>query len=161
MTFWNKKPMISARALIIRDGKLLVMHRKRFSSTGDGWIEYHSIPGGEIDQGEQPEEAVVRELFEEMGVEIRIVAEVAHLTSLRFEHFVFSAKLVGDIEPKLMPDSEEAMDWANEFNQFTPMWVPVSELTRENLRYYSDYLELIQALARGEKPTEILRIDVK
>ena len=59
-----------------------------------------------------------------------------------------------------MLDSEEAMHM-HEQNQFIVKWVPVSELTKENLRYYGDYLELIRMLAAGERPAEVLRIDTR
>jgi 8-oxo-dGTP diphosphatase len=162
MKLWASKLRKSARALIIHDGRILVMQRKRFSMRSGEWIEYYSIPGGGIERGEAPEEAVVRELREEMGVDIRVINQVAHRRSKHFEHFIYSAEMVDPTQlPKLMPDSEEALDWHNESNQFIPLWIDVSALTKENLRYYSDYLELIQRLAAGIEPHDILHIDVR
>ena len=42
-----------------REGKLLWCKRK----TGDGW----QFPQGGIDEGESPEEAILRETYEEVG----------------------------------------------------------------------------------------------
>jgi 8-oxo-dGTP diphosphatase len=150
-------PRKSARALIIHDGRLLTFRRKRFAGNSGEWIEYYSIPGGGIDPGETPEQAVVRELREEMGVEITRGPLVAHRYSKGYEHYVFSATIVSG-EPLLMADSEEALYYMNEYNQYTVEWVPVSDLTVENLRYYSSYLELIQRLAHGEYPKAPLEI---
>lgn len=159
MKLWPNKRRKSARALIIRDEALLVFLRKRYSRKTGEWIEYYSIPGGGIDKGESPEDAAVRELYEEMGVRIKLGGLVAHRIGKFFEHYVFTADIV-DGEPHLMLDSEEAMHMG-EHNQFIVTWVPVEELTHENLRYYCDYLELIQQLAAGQKPDEVLSIDAR
>jgi ADP-ribose pyrophosphatase YjhB (NUDIX family) len=162
MKLWPSKARKSARALVIQDGRLLVMLRKRFSMITGEWIEYYSIPGGGIERGEAPEAAVIRELKEEMGVDIKVIRQVAHRRGRRFEHYIYAAEMVDLLQhPVLMPDSEEALDWHTETNQFIPMWVDVSQLTEENLRYYSDYLELIQAIAKGQYPQKVLDIDAR
>lgn len=159
MNWWLNKRRKSGRAIIIRDGKMLAFLRKRYSRKTGEWIEYYSIPGGGIDKGESPEAAVVRELYEEMGIRIKLGDLVAHRISAHFEHHVFTAEII-EGEPHLMLDSEEAQIM-HDNNQFIVRWVPVSELTKENLRYYCDYLELIQQLAAGEQPHEVLRIDAR
>ena len=159
MKLWLNKRRKSARALIIRDGNLLVFLRKRHSRKTGEWIEYYSIPGGGIDKGESPEDAAIRELHEEMGVHIKLGRLVAHRISRFFEHYVFTADIT-DGEPHLMMDSEEAAHMG-EHNQFIVKWVPIEELTKENLRYYCDYLELIQQLAAGQESSEVLNIDAR
>jgi 8-oxo-dGTP pyrophosphatase MutT (NUDIX family) len=159
MNWWRNGRRKSARAIIISDGKLLAFLRKRYSRKTGEWIEYYSIPGGGIDKNESPEQAAERELYEEMGVRVRLGRLVAHQVSKHFEHYVFTAEIV-DGEPDLVSDSEEAK-LMNEHNQFIVQWVPVDELTKENLRYYCGYLELIQQLAAGNEPREVLRIDMR
>lgn len=159
MQFWPHKPRKSARVIIIRDGKLLVFFRKRYSKRTGEWIEYYSIPGGGIDKGETPEDAAKRELLEEMGVQITLGKLVAHSISRNFEHFVF----IGDIasgEPQLVLDSEEAASM-HEGNQFIVEWVDIARLTTKNLRYYGQYCELIKQLAIGEVPQKALQIDAR
>ena len=152
-------PRKSARVLIVENGKLLVFLRKRFSRVTGEWIEYYSIPGGGIDKGEQAEHAAIRELREEMGVAIALDGLVAHRIGKSFEHFVYHGHIDSG-RPRLMADSEEA-SYMSEKNQYIVMWVDVASLTVENLRYYSDYLKLIQRLSAGEVPQEVLRIDVR
>ena len=156
MNWLNKKPRKSARVLIIKDGKVLLFLRKRHSRKTGEWIEYYSIPGGGIDGRESPEQAAIRELREEMGVVIEPESFVAHRTARHFEHYVFTARIV-DGEPTLQLSSEEAASMS-ETNQYIVRWVPIGELTRDNLRYYADYLEIIQRLGRGEKLDVVLRI---
>lgn len=152
-------PRKSARVLIIRNDKLLVFHRKRYSRKTGQWIEYYSIPGGGIDKGESPEKAAVRELREEMGVTIELNNLVAHRLAPNYEHFVYTARIAQG-EPALQQDSEEAKVMHSK-NQYHVEWVNIESLTEENLRYYADYLQLIQQLGRGEASQSVLRINAK
>lgn len=57
-----------AQAVIIRDGRLLMV--RHFDLTiGE---HYWCLPGGGVEAGEHPEQAVVRELKEETGLDIRV-----------------------------------------------------------------------------------------
>lgn len=143
-------PRRSARALIVRDNKLLAFRRKRYDRKAGEWLEYYSIPGGGIEPGEKPEQAAVRELREEMGIDIKTNRLVAHRYAKDFEHYVYSADIISGT-PELQMDSEEAMVM-NEYNQFAVEWVDIDKLTVEGLRYYSDYLEIIQQLGDGNHP---------
>ena len=63
---------VSSRAIIIEDGKLLAMFRRKVKK--DGSIkEYYVIPGGGLEDGETLEENVIRELKEEFNVDIEVV----------------------------------------------------------------------------------------
>jgi len=59
-------------ALITRDSKLLVCQRKRNDSHPLQW----EFPGGKVEAGESPAEALARELREELGVAATIGSEV-------------------------------------------------------------------------------------
>jgi len=60
-------------ALIESEGKLLVCRRRRDSKFGALKWEF---PGGKAEPGETPEQALERELREELGIETQIGAEV-------------------------------------------------------------------------------------
>ena len=85
---------------------------------------------------------------------------LAHRISSRFEHYVYEAHIVDGTKPTLQQDSEEALSM-HSANQFIVEWVPVGDLTTESLRYYCDYLPLIQALAQGKRPSDPLYIDAR
>jgi len=62
-------------ALIVRNGKLLVCQRTRHQTMPLKW----EFPGGKIEEGEQPRDALRRELDEELGIEATIGDELARI----------------------------------------------------------------------------------
>ncbi|MEX1113483.1 MAG: NUDIX hydrolase [Patescibacteria group bacterium] len=71
----NPSPV--AGAIIRQDGKYLVLKRNIEPSKGK-W----EIPGGFINAGETAEEAVIRELREETGLEVRIIRYIGSFASV-------------------------------------------------------------------------------
>lgn len=63
--------MIDVVAAIIRDndGKVLIARKKKGKSLEGFW----EFPGGKIEVGETPEESLVREIKEEMDIEIKVI----------------------------------------------------------------------------------------
>ena len=57
---------VVAAALVADDGRVLVQQRPAGKSLAGLW----EFPGGKIEQGESPEGALVRELREELGIEV-------------------------------------------------------------------------------------------
>lgn len=57
--------LVSAVALIDRDGRVLLAQRPEGKSMAGLW----EFPGGKVEHGETPEEALIRELHEELGIE--------------------------------------------------------------------------------------------
>ncbi len=58
---------VVAVALIDADGRLLLTRRPAHKEHGGLW----EFPGGKVDPGESPEAALVRELKEELGIDVR------------------------------------------------------------------------------------------
>ena len=97
-------------ALIVEDGKLLVCQRTRHQTMPLKW----EFPGGKIEEGEQPRDALRRELDEELGIMATIGDELARIqheypnggmVELRF--FVVREYL-GEIENRIFKE----MQWA-------------------------------------------------
>ena len=57
--------LVSAVALIDPDGRVLLAQRPAGKSMAGLW----EFPGGKVEVGETPEDALVRELHEELGIE--------------------------------------------------------------------------------------------
>lgn len=61
--------------LILKDGNLLVCQRTRYQTMPLKW----EFPGGKIEEGEQPRDALRRELEEELGILATIGDEIARI----------------------------------------------------------------------------------
>ncbi|MDD5544037.1 MAG: 8-oxo-dGTP diphosphatase MutT [Acidobacteriia bacterium] len=57
-----------AIAIVERNGKILIAQRRPDSHLGGLW----EFPGGKVHEGESPEQAVVRECREEVGIGVRV-----------------------------------------------------------------------------------------
>ncbi len=95
---WSSyKDRVGARGILVdTDGRIALMH---VANRG-----YHKLPGGGMDEGEEIEDTLRRELKEEMGAEsIEILSEVGQITeyregmNMRSIHQCFLARLNGEI----------------------------------------------------------------
>jgi 8-oxo-dGTP diphosphatase len=62
-------------ALIVRAGEVLICQRRPDQPMALQW----EFPGGKIEPGESPEEALLRELDEELGITAKIGGHVTHI----------------------------------------------------------------------------------
>jgi len=63
------KEAFAVKAAILKDNKIFLLKR----SSGDWFISAYDLPGGRKDGNESDEEALKREVKEEIGCEIRII----------------------------------------------------------------------------------------
>jgi 8-oxo-dGTP diphosphatase len=71
---YPQRPILAVSVAVFRNGQVLVGRRAR-----EPMIGRFSLPGGVVELGETLAEAVARELFEEVGVEAKIVAFNRHV----------------------------------------------------------------------------------
>jgi 8-oxo-dGTP diphosphatase len=62
-----KVVLVVAAALIDSDGRVLLAQRPKGKALADLW----EFPGGKMDLGEAPEDALIRELREELGIAVK------------------------------------------------------------------------------------------
>ena len=116
-------------ALAERDGKLLIARRPADRHMGGKW----EFPGGKLERGETPEEALRRELKEELGVEAavgRIRAAIPYSYPEKDVLLLFyAARLAG--EPRPIDEAELCWVCPEELGRFD--LAPVDALMAERL----------------------------
>ena len=122
-------------ALIFKSDQILVCQRTRHQTMPLKW----EFPGGKIEEGEQPRDALRRELNEELGIEATIGEEVARI---RHEYkngsavelrFYTVREYKGEIENRIFKDMR---------------WAIRSELP--SLDFLEADLQLVRELAEGK-----------
>ena len=122
-------------ALILKNGKVLVCQRTRHQSMPLKW----EFPGGKIEDGEQPRDALRRELEEELGIDAQIGEEVA-----RIRH---DYKNGGAVELRFYVVKEYAGEMENRIFRDV-RWAKRSELPSYD--FLEADLELVKDLATGK-----------
>ncbi len=97
---------VTAGALIFNDAGEVLLFKHRFRA-GSGW----GIPGGFLEAGEQPEEAVRRELREEVGLEVRQVEIFASRTFKRPRQVEILFRCRANAEVKPLTIEVERAEW--------------------------------------------------
>ncbi len=124
-----------AVAVIVRDGRLLVIRRSA-SVVAPG---AYCFPGGGIEAGESEEQALVREIEEELGVRVRPVRRIwQSVTAWHVELAWWLAELPSDAQ--LVPNPAEVE---------SAHWVSAPELPGWDGLLASNH-DFLKALAAGE-----------
>lgn len=128
-----------ARAIIFDEqNRLLVFARQRQTHILGKVLRYYSIPGGGMESGETPEQTVVRELYEEMLIDIEPLSLIAHQIDEdgQREQFYYLARIVSGT-PRFNEQSEEATRrLPMRKSTYEIMW---AELDDPKLQYYAAY----------------------
>ena len=97
-----------AVVIVVRDGRMLVIRRSR-------WVvapRTYCFPGGGIDRDESEEEALVREVREELGVTVRPLRRLWQcVTAWKVELAWWLGELEPDAEPLPNPAEVESVHW--------------------------------------------------
>lgn len=71
--------MLVSAAVLVDAGRVLITQRKRGTHLEGHW----EFPGGKVEPGEDPKDALVRELHEELGIDVA-VGDVVDVTFHRY-----------------------------------------------------------------------------
>lgn len=128
----NMKKIKVVAALLVKEKKVLIAQRM----TG-GFQGLWEFPGGKIEEGETPQEALKREIYEEFEVEIK-VGELIHNVIYNYTNFIldmdcFLCTIIDDSNPVLHDHHEvNWLDLSTATNDVD--WVPADIEVYESLQ---------------------------
>ncbi|MBO5107710.1 MAG: (deoxy)nucleoside triphosphate pyrophosphohydrolase [Bacteroidales bacterium] len=110
-------------AIIIRDGKVFATQR------GYGeWKDWWEFPGGKIEAGECPQEALVREIWEELDAEIE-VGELIETVEWDYPafHLTMHCFVCSLVSESMHLNEHEASAWLTRETLHSVKWLPADE----------------------------------
>ena len=123
MTFSDVRPRAAAAVLRSQsDEILMVKHRWHDGTTS--WI----LPGGALLPNEKPEDAALRELYEETGLKGSIVRFLFTLPYALGTSTVFLVEVDADAQPVLGYDPEEVLEEHKMLQDVA--WLPIQDVRK-------------------------------
>lgn len=119
-------------AIIIKDKKIFATQRG-YGEFKDGW----EFPGGKVERGETPENAIVREIKEELDTEIK-VKEYFDTVEYDYPNFHLSMKcyICSVLSGKLELLEHEAAKWLDKDSLDSVAWLPADLGLVDKLKDY-------------------------
>jgi 8-oxo-dGTP diphosphatase len=130
--------ILVAAGVLVEHGRVLVTRRKAGTHLAGTW----ELPGGKVQAGEDPREALRRELREELGIDVA-VGEIVDVTFHRYDDadkavlllFFEATRVAGSPEPRAIDVA--AVEWAGAQDldpaRFPPADVAVLKKVRARL----------------------------
>ena len=126
----NKHKQIEVVAAIIRKGDKIFATQRGYGEWKDWW----EFPGGKMEDGESPEEALVREIREELSAEIS-VAEF--LCTVEYDypqfHLTMHCFLCSLMTDSMHLNEHEAARWLKGNELDSVKWLPADKMVVEQL----------------------------
>ena len=115
---------INVVAAVIRKDNMVFATQRGYGEFKDGW----EFPGGKVEANETPEEAIVREIHEELETKI-IVDEYLHTIEYDYPTFHLSMKcyLCHVAEGDLILVEHEAAKWLTKDTLASVEWLPADQ----------------------------------
>ena len=120
----------------------IICHNDRFFATQRGygeWKDYWEFPGGKIEEGETPEEALRREIREELDTEIDVGRKI---TTVEYDypsfHLSMECFLATVVEGELVLKEHEAAKWLQKEELDSVGWLPADREVIELLKKMKD-----------------------
>ncbi len=135
----------AVRAIIVNNGKLLVMHRNKYGS------QYYTLVGGGVQDGESLEQALIREVKEETGLKLT-AAKLVFTENYPEPHnsqFIYYCEVAPFDKVAVSDFSEEAIMNRLDANIHTPMWMQINSLASLQFRTPQLHKALINAFKDG------------
>ena len=118
----------TARAIIIKDNKLLVFFRRKIKDGKE--ITYYAIPGGHLEDNETLEDACIREIKEELNLDIEIIDYLGNIIVDNQEEYYYYVKIIGG---ELCFGGEE-LERQSIDNYYEIRWINLDEIDNSGIR---------------------------
>ena len=118
----------TARAIIVDGRKVLVFFRRRIRNGEE--VMYYALPGGHLEDSETFEDAVIREVKEEMNIDVKIIDYVGMNNDMNCEERFYHCEIVGG-EIKF---GGEELERCCDSNYYEIRWVDVDDIDEDMLR---------------------------
>ena len=118
---------VNVVAAIIRDGDRIFATERGYGDFKDGW----EFPGGKVEAGETPQQALKREIEEELNTEIEVGD---YLTTVEYDYPKFHLSMkcywARIVEGKPVLLEHEAARWLTKETLDTVSWLPADSTKR-------------------------------
>ena len=131
---------------VIGNGRLLLARRTYPAEVAGLW----ELPGGKVEAGETRDEALRRELGEELGIEVRAGGQIGDSVPLRAD-LVLVALAAELIKGSPRPAEHSAVRWV-ETAELVSM-AARGELVPADAVWLDDLVELLSVRQRGNEPS--------
>lgn len=124
---------INVVAAVIKSNNMIFATQRGYGEYKDWW----EFPGGKIEEGETPQEALSREIKEELNIEIK-VGELVDIVEYDYPDFHLSMQCFlctvksGDLVLK----EHEAAKWLAKDELESVNWLPADQGVAKNLKDY-------------------------
>ena len=142
---------ISSRGILIENGKILLIHRIKDDQ------EYYVVPGGGIENLENYIETVIRELKEEVGINVQVLNEkpiMKFKDEIGIQYYFLVRRISGNIGSGNRPEFNSP-DYANKGNYIVDL-IDIKDIDKINLVPISVKNELINIINNLNKDISIL-----
>ena len=126
---------IRCRAIIIKDNRLLLIHRITDNS------EFYAFPGGLLEKGEALDDCVVREVKEEFDITIKVSHLVYTFSWNGTKEYFF---VVSWLSGKISKTDAEEYQPNNPYGEYNPMSIDMSEVGKLNVLPREIALQLLE-----------------
>ena len=131
---------VSVRAVIFDGDNIITMFRSKKKDDGTR-KEYYVIPGGGVEEGESLEEALIREIKEELGIDIEIVKYLREVEEEKaIQHFYLCKTHAHDLKITGVENERN-----NEDNFYEIRKLRIADLDKVDISYRDMIKELYES----------------
>lgn len=124
----KKLYLVSKCVLINENNEFLIMKRTHYKNDNSG--DFWDIPGGSVDEGEDINDAIVREIREEVGIEVKERLKILKMNSSKGKNESYGIFVLYYLENF---DMSQEIVLSEEHSEFK--WIGFEDI--ENYEFYS------------------------